>query len=77
MEPSNIYLKKLKTMTFSNFKRTMNLLACNASVAFSPAQANCLSLGDINSSQLVQNLGLVLEVVVVIVRVVADGSQSI
>ena len=31
----------------------MNLLACSASVAYSPAQANCLSLGEINSSQLV------------------------
>jgi hypothetical protein len=31
----------------------MSLLACSASVAFSPAQANCLSLGEINSSQLV------------------------
>jgi hypothetical protein len=33
----------------------MILLACSASVAFSPAQANCLSLGEINSSQLVYN----------------------
>jgi hypothetical protein len=31
----------------------MRLLACSASVAFNPAQANCLSLGEINSSQLV------------------------
>jgi hypothetical protein len=31
----------------------MRLLACSASIAFSPAQANCLSLGEINSSQLV------------------------
>ena len=31
----------------------MSLLACSASVAFSPAQANRLSLGEINSSQLV------------------------
>ena len=34
----------------------MNLLACSASVAFILAQANCLSLGDINSSQLVDSL---------------------
>ena len=31
----------------------MNLLACSAFIAFSAAQANCLSLGEINSSQLV------------------------
>ena len=40
-------------MSSNKFKRTLNLLACSASVAFSPAQANCLSLGEINSSQLV------------------------
>ena len=33
----------------------MSLIACSASVAFSPAQANCLSLGETNSSQLVIN----------------------
>ena len=31
----------------------MSLLACSAFVGYSPAQANCLSLGEINSSQLV------------------------
>ena len=31
----------------------MSLLACNAFVAFSPAQANCLTLDQINLSQLV------------------------
>ena len=31
----------------------MSLLVLSASVAFSPTQANCLSLGEINSSQLV------------------------
>jgi hypothetical protein len=31
----------------------MRLLPCSASVALSPAQANCLSLGEINSSQVV------------------------
>ena len=29
------------------------LFACSTSVTFSPAQANCLSLGEINSPQLV------------------------
>ena len=40
-------------MTSNKFKRSISLLACSASVAFSPAQANCLSLGEIDSSQLV------------------------
>jgi hypothetical protein len=49
--------KMLKFKTLANGikpnVRTMNLLARSASVAFSPAQANCLSLGDLNSPQLV------------------------
>jgi hypothetical protein len=40
-------------MTYDKFNRTMSLLACIAFIAFSPAHANCLSLGEINSPQLV------------------------
>jgi hypothetical protein len=40
-------------ITSNKFKRTMSVLAFNVFVAFSPTQANCLSLGEINSSQLV------------------------
>jgi hypothetical protein len=50
---SNTCEKKEMKMTSNKFKRTMGLLACSAFVAFSPAQANCLSLGEINPSQLV------------------------
>ena len=40
-------------MISNKTKMTIPLLACSASVAFSPAQANFLSLDKINSSQLV------------------------
>ena len=40
-------------MKINKFKRTMSLPACSDFIAFSPAQANFLSLGEINSSQLV------------------------
>ena len=40
-------------MTSDKSKRTLNLLVHSASVASSPAQATCLILGEINSSQLV------------------------
>ena len=53
VEYLNISSKKLMKKTFNKSKRTINLLSCSASVAFRPAQANCLSLGEINSSQLV------------------------
>ena len=52
VEPKQ-YTKKQMKMTSNKPKRIMNLLACSASVAFSPAQANCLILCEIDSSQLV------------------------
>jgi hypothetical protein len=47
------YLKIQRLKSFQFLAKYLALPACSASLAFSPAQANCLSLGDINSSQLV------------------------
>ena len=44
--------ESLSNVLMNMAKRSMTFLTCNLSLPLSPAQASCLSLGDINSSSL-------------------------